>query len=297
MEADGFNLHSALMGGLRDMLLRHMPKAGFFPLAGAHMARRDCAGINEHRFDRPVVSLLVQGAKTTCIGAKEYSLEPGELLTVGLDMPSSSIITSASHEMPLMTIYFYIDFKLIGDLMLEMKLNRNTPGHSPGVYVEPAETDFLNGMHRLASLLDRPEQIPVRYPIIMREMHYLLLAGPQRDSILGLYGQGGNGGKIIAAVDYLKQHLDRPVRSQALAKYVHMSESALYRNFKAFTGLSPMQYHKQLRLHEARRLILSGNETASLAAIKTGYESVTQFSREYKNLFGLPPYKSKKGLA
>lgn len=147
---------------------------------------------------------------------------------------------------------------------------------------------------RLASLMEKPTQIPIRSKMIMRELHYLLLTGPQKDVLINLYSGGAYGQQVFAAISYLKERLDVPVRAEELAAAVHTCESSLYRHFKTLTGLSPLQYHKQLRLHEARRLIVSENEQAALAAIKVGYESVTQFNREYKRLFGQPPLRSKK---
>lgn len=290
------DLAEDIMERLRNVLKRHLPREGLFTTAipDVFVARRDHAGITEHRFDRPVVSLLAQGSKKTCIGSDEYLLQPGQLLTIGLDMPSSSLLVEATPAKPLMTLYFYLDQKIVGDLMLELGWSGSRAPNRTGVSVAWADADFLDGMFRLASLMEKPEQIPVRSRMILRELHYLLLVGPQKDVLLNLYGGGAYGRQVFAAIKYLKERLDAPVRAEELARAVHLCESSLYRHFKALTGMSPMQYHKQLRLHEARRLMLAENEQAALAAIRVGYGSVTQFNREYKRLFGQPPHRSKK---
>ena len=146
----------------------------------------------------------------------------------------------------------------------------------------------------LVNILERPEQIPLRSDIALLDLHYLLLAGRQSKVLCEIYGNGKYGGQLFSAIAYLRNHLDASVSADELSRAAHMSESTLYRHFKALTGLSPLQYHKQLRLHEARRLIIGENERASTAAYKTGYESISQFSREYKRLFGEPPGRSGK---
>ena len=128
----------------------------------------------------------------------------------------------------------------------------------------------------------------------MRDLHYLLLAGPQADVLHATCGSGRYGRQLFAAIGYLREHLDAPVSLAELARAACMSESTLYRYFKTLTGLSPLQYYKQLRLHEARRLILEENEQARLAAARVGYSSAQQFNRDYRRLFGQPPLKSRK---
>lgn len=281
---------------IKMILLRHMSGDGIFAtgIPDVFMARRENVGITEHRFDRPVVSLLVNGGKKSFIGSREYLLTPNQLLTIGLDMPSSSLLLEASPDNPLLTIFFYINKQMVAELAPGMDCRDSHAPQTAGISVAEADEDILECILRLASLMEKREQIPVRSSMIMRELHYLLLCGPQKNVLMGLYGGGADGQRIFAAIEYLKEHLDAPVRSGELAHAAHMGESTLYRHFKTLTGLSPMQYHKQLRLHEARRLILGENEMASMAAIRVGYESVTQFNREYKRLFGLPPGQSKK---
>lgn len=296
MNAGNTGLADFINERLKTVLLRHLPHDGIFDtgIPDVFIARRDNAGITEHRFDHPVVSLLVQGSKRTQIGSEEHTLTPNQVLTIGVDMPSSSLIVDASPEKPLLTIFFDINQKVVADLVLELGWQTTYGSSQKGLSVADGGEDFLERMLNLASLLDKPEQVPIRSNIILRELHYLLLVGPQQEVLRSLYGKGAYGQQVFAAIKYLKKKLDVQVRSEELAGAVHISESTLYRHFRNLTGLSPLQYHKYLRLHEARRLILAENEQASIVAMKVGYESVTQFNREYKRLFGLPPHRSRK---
>ena len=157
--------------------------------------------------------------------------------------------------------------------------------------VADAEPDLLEGALRLVKLLGKPEQIPMRAPMIMRELHYLLLTGPQGGILRRLHTLGTQNNQIVRAISLLRHNVNAAVRMDDLARQVHMSVSSLHRHFKTVTGLSPLQYHKQLRLYEARRLMLTQRENASGAALAVGYESPTQFNREYKRMFGEPPHR------
>lgn len=282
---------------LKRALLARMPEDGIAQTAipGVFLARRDHAGISEHRFDQPLASLLVQGSKRTHYGAEEYTLTENQLLLVGMDMPSSLQILEATPEKPLLTIFFHINRQIVGDLILRLGWKEERPGaHTAGISIAEAGADLMETLVRVTRILDAPEQIPVRGELALRDLHYLLLAGPQADVLHAIYGSGRYGRQLFAAIGCLREHLETPVNLAELARAACMSESTLYRYFKTLTGLSPLQYYKQLRLHEARRLILEENEQARLAAARVGYSSAQQFNRDYKRLFGQPPLKSRK---
>ena len=169
-----------------------------------------------------------------------------------------------------------------------------------GLATAKADPEFLRTLLRLVELLDRPEQIAVRAPMILRELHYLLLIGPHGQTLKRLHARGSQNSRILEAVAMLKRHISSPVRMDDLARQVNMSLSSLHRHFKQVTGYSPLQYHKQLRLYEAQRLMFMENVQAGTAALTVGYESVTQFNREYKRMFGEPPHRDilrKRGLS
>ena len=281
---------------LKTALAAAMDRDGVFPTAipGVFMARRDHAGMSEHRFDQPLASLLVQGSKRTLFGSEEHTLTENQVLLVGMDMPSSSQIIEASPERPLLTLFFHINRQIVGDLILQLGWKERREARAPGISVADAGADLMETFVRLTHILAQPGQVPVRGELALRDLHYLLLAGPQADVLHAVYGSSRHGRQLFAAIDYLRARLDAPVSLAELARAVYMSESTLYRSFRTLTGLSPMQYYKQLRLHEARRLILEENEQAVQAAARVGYGSAQQFNRDYKRLFGQPPRKSKQ---
>lgn len=284
---------------LADALLQYLPEpmVAPAPIPDVFMARRDQVGESEHRFDKPLVSLLVQGSKEIIVGTDEYSLRPGQLLAVGMDMPSSSRITNASQSAPLLTFYFHINHQIINELIFELKWKPYHVHNSRGASVTSADVDFVESMLRLARIFEKPEQIPVRSDLALRDLHYLLMTGKQADVLSNFYGAGSAGTQIFAAIRYLRDHNTSHVKAADVSDAANMSESTLYRHFKELTGLSPLQYHKHLRLHEARRLIMADGSQIADAAYKVGYESVSQFIREYKKLFGYPPKKSKRPQA
>lgn len=278
-------------------ILRLLPKDGIRQLCpeNVFIARRDKAGIAEHRFDRPLASLLVQGSKTTLIGSQKFEISENQILIVAIDMPSSSVILDATEERPLMTIFFHINPQIISGLLLEMDYDHSHCKCAPiGVEVADADEDFLETIARLIMVIDRPVKDDFFIRMILRELHYMLIKKSKGSLLQTIYGSGLPGKQLVQAIGYLKKYLDRPVRINELAKAACMSESSLYRHFKSVTGLSPMQYHKQLRLHEARRILLAENERAANVAFRVGFESIPQFNREYKQLFGQPPRRDTK---
>ena len=277
---------------LKMSLLRHCPGDGIFEtgITGFFIARHDVPCVLQHRFDQPLASVIVQGSKRTIFENCEYQENANQILTICICMPSTTLQLEALPEKAFLSLFFHLNPKTLADLALELGWDVPHPrGHINGISVHDANPDFMECLVRLAELMDKTWQIPILAPMILRELHYHLLCGQQKEMLMPLYGGSAYGKKIIRAMDFLKSRLDMPVRIDELVKEVNMSEASLYRHFKILTGLSPLQYHKQLRLHEARRIILTENEQVSIAAMKVGYESVTQFNREYKNLFGMSP--------
>lgn len=159
------------------------------------------------------------------------------------------------------------------------------------VSIADASSDILEMFLRLVELIEKPEQIPIRAPMMLRELHYLLLISPHGENLRHLNTIGTQNNQVVQAIDWLRHNYKKSLKVDVLARQVSMSTSNLHRHFKLLTGISPLQYHKQLRLYEAQRLMLVENERVSNAALSVGYESVTQFNREYKRLFGEPPLR------
>lgn len=290
---------SFALAELKGILLRQMPKPGVFAtqIPAVGMARRDRAGISEHRFDRPIVSLLVQGSKETVIGSYSHRLISPQVLTVCVDMPSSSRILEASPQNPLLTLFFYINPRMINELLLEFGSGGELRRQANGVFITNPDTVFLEAMLHLAKVIEGRKHLPLRGRLALMDLHILLLAGEQGALLREVYASSRQrGSELCKAIRYLQENLTRGVSAAELAKAANMSESSLYRHFKTLTGISPLQYHKQLRLHKARELIMAEHEQASRAAYRVGFESVSQFSREYKKLFGAPPKQSRNSL-
>lgn len=261
-------------------------------VSGLTLVRREAVHSSERCFDKPLASIIVQGGKHSVIGTREYHIRENQCLVTGVDMPSSSYTVDSIPDKPFLSLFFYLDRQILTDLVMEMEPENRPPFmERQGVSVEEAEPELLEGVLRLSELLDKPKQIAVRAPLILRELHYLLLIGPQGGILQGLYTRGSKNNQVIEAISLLKRNIDAPVRIDDLARQVNMSISSLHRHFKSITGFSPLQYHKQLRLYEAQRLMLMENERAASAALSVGYESVTQFNREYKRMFGEPPHR------
>lgn len=282
------------MAQLQARLLRHMDRPGFYPTAtGLTLVRRDTAGCPENCFQKPLASVIVQGSKRTLLGPREYTMRATQCLVSGLDMPSVSYLTDPTPERPFLALFFYLDRAILTDLVMEMDPKDGPPADAgeQGLSIADVDPDVLECVLRLVELLDKPEQIPVRAPLVMRELHYLLLVSPQGGILRGLYTRGSQSNQVVQAIAMLRRHIEIPLRVGDLARQVNMSASSLHRHFKSLTGFSPLQYQKQLRLYEAQRLMLVENERASDAALSVGYESVTQFNREYKRMFGEPPHR------
>lgn len=277
---------------LKEKLLRWAPAPGVHRTAveGLRISRRDEPVNCENSFSDPLVAVIVQGFKRSIIGSEEYRYGENQCLVAGVDMPSTSYITSASPERPFLVVSLTLDKALITRLAAETALPGGPDkGCRKGISVADVDPDVLDAFLRLVELLERPEQIPVLAPLITREIHYRLLAGPQGGHLRRLNTHGTQGNQIAKAITWLRANFKEPLQVDRLAGFVNMATSTFHRHFKEVTSLSPLQFHKRLRLYEAQRLMLAESENATSAALAVGYESSTQFNREYKRLFGEPP--------
>ena len=294
MEEQNYNSVFSINTALKRALLHHMDRPGTFPTAieGLSLIRRDADDCSERCFEKPLVAIVVQGSKRSIFGTQEYRYSERQYLVAGIDMPASFSAVSATPETPFLSLALYLDRALITELSVEIaQAGQPDREKSPSIAVADVEPDFLNAALRLVELLDKKSQIPIRAPLILRELYYLLLVGPHGSILRQLNTPGTQNNQVMQAIAWMRQNFEKPLSIERLAQKVHMSTSSLHRHFKTLTGLSPLQYHKQLRLYEARRLMLTENERASSAAMAVGYVSITQFNREYKRLFGNPPHR------
>lgn len=279
---------------LKEKFLQHMPHPGDYQtdIDSMILLRRELTSNSEKTFERPLAAFVIQGSKLSYFGGREYFYKENQCLVAGVDMPASFKAMPATPEQPFLSVFFYLDTKLITDLSMEMHQESTSKNmECEGVAISDTDVELLDVVLRLLNLLDKPEQIPIRAPMLLRDLHYFLLLGPFGTLLRQVNTLGTQNNQIVQIIAWLRQNLAQPVRVDELAQRVNMSTATLYRHFKNLTGLSPLQYIKHLRLHEAQRLMLLENERASSAALAVGYESITQFNREYKSMFGEPPYR------
>jgi len=239
---------------------------------------------------QPVVSLILQGEKQLSIGSDVLTYRAGHTFTTALDLPVLGEITQASVGVPYLAIRLDIDAETIADLSVQMpdfvgKMDDKVFG------INPADSDLLDAWSRMLSLLDRPDDVHIMAPLLEREILYRLLRGPQGAILRQLASAETKIPQIKKAIIFIRENYPRPLIVEDIAKLVGMSYSAFHRRFKAATGIAPLQYQKNLRLCEARRLLMTEPTTASSVAFLVGYQSISQFSREYKRMFGIPPMR------
>ena len=246
-----------------------------------------CRGIT-----RASLIVAAQGAKRVMVGGQAYDYGPTRCLITSVDLPTMSQITVASRQTPYLCLALALDLQQLADLMSEMGQARSVSiAVGKAIAVTTLTATLLDPALRLLRLLDHPADIAVLAPLIEREILFRLLSGEQGARLRQLAATESRTNKVARAVDWLKRHYDEPLRIDELAQRLNMSASSLHHHFKDVTAMSPLQYQKLLRLHEARRLLLQQAADVGLVALKVGYESSSQFSREYSRLFGAPPLR------
>jgi len=279
-------------GLLKEKLLRWMPSPGRYTTAieGFMISRRHDAKDLENCVYKPLVAVVLQGSKRSVIGSEEYRYGENHCLIIGVDVPSANHVIVASPEKPFLTVTLDLDKYLITQLAAEIPPKLGN-GSYKGMAVAEVDPYVLDAFLRLAELLEKPEQIPVLAPMIIREIHYRLLIGPQGERLRLINTLGTQSNQIAKSITWLRDNYKEPLQVDELARKVNMATSTFHRHFRDVTTLSPLQYQKRLRLYEAQRLMLVEDEDATIAALAVGYESPTQFNREYKRMFGEPPHR------
>jgi AraC-like DNA-binding protein len=245
----------------------------------------------------PSVVLVVQGAKRMLAGDDAYAYDAERFLIASLEVPASSEVVVASPERPCLGLVLKLDLRMMTELVAEARLP--PPKESAvtrGMALGALTPTLLASFQRLADLLDEPEAIEVLAPLVQREIHYRLLTGDQAGRLRQIVSVGSRSHLVARAIEWLTANYASPLLVEELAERVHMSASSLHHHFRQLTAMSPLQYQKWLRLHAARRLMLNEGFDAASAAFEVGYESPSQFSREYTRLFGAPPKRDVAGL-
>ncbi|UAL11977.1 AraC family transcriptional regulator [Caulobacter segnis] len=266
-------------------------------IEGLYLTRRCSPSGRLHVDQRPSFWLVAGGRKCLTVGDEELHYGVGDCLLVAVDLPATARILQASDADPHLCVGVMINparlAELIGRLPEQISA---APAGVRGVAVNPASPELLDATLRLLRLLERPRDVAAMAPLIEQEILYRLLSGPQGARLLHIAGTEGQGRRVTRAVAWLREHFAQPLRIEALAEHVGMSESSLHHHFKAVTNMTPMQYQKQLRLYEARRLMLAEGLDVGAAGFSVGYQSPSQFSREYRRLYGLSPARDVEAL-
>ncbi|MBD9502489.1 AraC family transcriptional regulator N-terminal domain-containing protein [Pseudomonas sp. BGr12] len=285
---------------LADIIQRHCQGEGLFETAidSLLVARGDCP--NEGRMPtlyRPALCVIAQGCKEVRLGSEVYRYDELNLLVVSVTLPVSGQVIEASPDRPYLSIRLDIDPGELTRLIAEAGLAGTAPRPaSRGIYLQRLDCTVLDALLRLMRLLDTPRDIEMLAPLFVREILYRLLRGPQGHLLHDLAMTDSQTHRVTRAIEWLNRNYDKSLRIEDLAREVNLSVSTLHHRFKEVTALSPLQYQKQLRLQEARRLMLSEGLEVAVAGHRVGYESPSQFSREYSRLFGAPPLRDLASL-
>jgi len=240
----------------------------------------------------PSVCLIAQGAKRVWLGDDTYIYDASHYLFSGLHLPVIAQIIEASHEKPYLGLKLTFDYRNISQLMADSQLPPpRTQKTDRGMATGELTVSLVNAFQRLADLLDDEQDIPILAPVIQREIFYRLLVGEQGVRLRQLAVTGTQSQQVARAVSWLKTNFSQQLRVDELAEMANMGTSTFHHHFRVMTALSPLQYQKHLRLQEARRLMLTEYIDAASAAFQVGYESPSQFSREYSRLYGAPPVR------
>jgi AraC-like DNA-binding protein len=215
---------------------------------------------------------------------------------VSVDLPVAARVVEASPGRPYLAVRIALDTAVVGELLADGTAAPPLGPPARAIAVTPVGPPLLDAVRRLVALLDAPQDVGPLAPLVLREITYRVLAGPQGSRLRQIASAGAPAQRIARAIRWLKDHFADPLRVESLAKRVGMSPSAFHLHFKGVTALSPLQYQKRLRLQEARRLMLGEGLDAAEAAFRVGYESPSQFSREYRRLFGAPPRRDVAAL-
>jgi AraC-like DNA-binding protein len=261
------------------------------PVPGVSVMRADGPTEIIHSIYRPVVCLVLQGMKQVTAADDVHDFAAGKSVVVAVDMPVMGRVVRATAAEPYVAMAVELDMGLMQEIMGQVAAiaTASRPAAAARVIVDDTSEAVADCALRLMRLVERPEAAPVLHEPILRELHYWLLAGPHGPAIRRLALPDGHAQRIARAVAVLRRNFAQPVSIERLAATAGMSPSSFHQHFKALTSLSPLRFQKQLRLLEARRLMRSEGFSAGRAALEVGYESVSQFTREYGRAFGAPP--------
>lgn len=249
-----------------------------------------------HAVVDPSFCVIAQGRKVILLGDQQFRYDPAHYLITTMGLPCVGQVIEASPAKPYLGFRMVLDPAIVTSVMVESGVVSGDGGSVKGVDVSPLDAELLDATLRLVRLASKPNEYRALAPLVVREIVYRLLSGAQASRLRHLATLGGQAHRMVRAVETLRQNYDKPLRIESVADELGMSVSGFHAHFKAVTAMSPLQFQKQLRLQEARRLMLSESFDAAEAGFKVGYDDASHFSREYKRHFGEPPARDVERL-
>jgi AraC-like DNA-binding protein len=279
------------------LIERHVVGEGVSATAipSLYFIRRSNVPEPSHGVYKPALCIVAQGAKEIWLAQERFKYSPADYLVSSVDLPVTSQVTEASSTVPYLSIRLEFTpgqiLEVLRDATIRVRPKENA---KRAMFVSHLESSLLDAVIRLARLLDNPEDIPVLAPLFTKEILYRVLQGQHGIALEQIAIEGSNTNRVRDVIGHITDHFDRSFRIEELAELANMSVASLHRHFKEVAAMSPIQFQKQLRLQEARRLLLAESADAADVAFRVGYESPSQFSREYSRMFGLPPIEDVK---
>lgn len=258
---------------------------------GLFMGRSSKLTDKLHSVFTPAFCVIAQGSKQMLLGGEVLNYDSGRYLISTVDVPIVSRVSEASEEKPYLSFRLNLNTSVVASMLMESGIETKKSASVKAMDVSSIDADLLDAVVRLARLLDTPDEIKILAPLIIREIIYRLLKGEQGARLGHLLASTGDTKRISEAIRQLRENLDQPLVIENMAREVGMSVSGFHHHFKSVTAMSPLQFQKQIRLQEARRLMFGEDLDAANAGFRVGYEDPSHFSRDYKKLFGAPPQR------
>ncbi|HZZ44853.1 MAG TPA: AraC family transcriptional regulator [Tepidisphaeraceae bacterium] len=268
------------------------------PKPGLHFSRTSKPSGLVHGFYVPAFCIIAQGSKVLQLGEDRFCYDPAHYVISTVGLPMTAQVVQASPQRPYLGLRLELEPSVVTSVMVESGLVQ-IPAESAGIKgidVSSLDANLLNAILRLVRLIDAPADYRALSPLIIREIIYRLLVGPQGSRMRHLATFGGQSHRMVRAVAKLREDFAKPLRIQTVARELGMSVSGFHAHFKAMSAMSPLQFQKHLRLQEARRLMISENFDAAEAGYRVGYDDASHFNREYKRHFGHPPMRDVERL-
>ena len=284
---------------IAERIARALPRDGTVePQPGLHFRRHATPTQRVYASAQPSFCVIAQGRKDILLGEARFRYDPAHYLISTMELPLSGQVVEASAARPYLSFRLVLDPSVVTSVMVESGVAqpRGDGGGMKAVDVSPLDANLLDATLRLVRLIDAPSEYYALAPLVIRELVYRLLTGAQGCRMRHLATFGGEAHRMVRAVETVRKHFDKPLRIEDMARELCMSVSGFHAHFKAVTAMSPLQFQKQLRLQEARRLMLSENLDAAEAGYRVGYDDASHFSRDYKRHFGQPPMRDVERL-